>query len=274
MADVRALLKAKRQEARIAHPLAAYNAAGQLRCAACGTAVKHASAWEGHVGSKAHRLAVARLREAEARREEEERLAKGKRKADGQEEEEDAPMDEESDGERAGTPGASKKRRTDDAQGAVPADFFSDPGRAMPPREPDSDEEDEDGPAAPPAASAAPVDPELAAFQAFINAPTQKSQDSRDNYERATVFAEAELVETDEGLPPQNGDGAIAPPVEELTEEQKRALKEQEERELIMDRIVDEERAQEEADAKVDALRKKLDALKKKREAARQAKAK
>ena len=65
--DVRALLKAKREEVRITHPLAAYGAGGQLRCSACGTPVKPASAWEGHVGSKAHRLAVARMREAEAR---------------------------------------------------------------------------------------------------------------------------------------------------------------------------------------------------------------
>ena len=67
MADVRALLKAKRQEARITHPLASYTSAGQLRCVACGTAVKHASAWEGHVGSKAHRTNAARLRQEQAR---------------------------------------------------------------------------------------------------------------------------------------------------------------------------------------------------------------
>jgi zinc finger protein 830 len=47
MSDARALLKAKRQEARVTHSLAAYNSSGQLRCLACGTLVKHASAWEG-----------------------------------------------------------------------------------------------------------------------------------------------------------------------------------------------------------------------------------
>ena len=73
MSDVRALLKAKRQEARITHPLASYTSAGQLRCIACGTAVKHASAWEGHIGSKAHRTNAARLREERAREEERER---------------------------------------------------------------------------------------------------------------------------------------------------------------------------------------------------------
>ena len=59
MADVRALLKAKRQEARITHPYAAYSSSGQLRCAVCGTAVKQASMWAGHLGSKAHRVNVA-----------------------------------------------------------------------------------------------------------------------------------------------------------------------------------------------------------------------
>ena len=69
MADVRALLKAKRQEARITHPYASYTASGQLRCIACGTPVKQASMWEGHIGSKAHRTAVMKMKareEAEA----------------------------------------------------------------------------------------------------------------------------------------------------------------------------------------------------------------
>ena len=85
MSDVRALLKAKRQEARITHPLASYTSAGQLRCIACGTAVKHASAWEGHVGSKAHRTNAARLRQEQARaaqREQEERDLELARKLD------------------------------------------------------------------------------------------------------------------------------------------------------------------------------------------------
>src|SRR6266567_2500949 len=62
MADVRALLKAKRQEARISHPYAAYNASGQLKCSVCGLVIKYGSAWEGHLGSKIHRTNVARMR--------------------------------------------------------------------------------------------------------------------------------------------------------------------------------------------------------------------
>ena len=73
MSSARALLRAKRQEARVTHPLASYTSAGQLRCLACGTIVKQSFSWEGHVGSKAHRMAAARLREEEHRREAEER---------------------------------------------------------------------------------------------------------------------------------------------------------------------------------------------------------
>ena len=75
MADVRALLKAKRQEVRITHPYAAYGANGALRCTACGAAIKFAGAWEGHLGSKAHRVAVANLRAKEEEEEEEARRA-------------------------------------------------------------------------------------------------------------------------------------------------------------------------------------------------------
>ena len=70
MADVRALLKQKRQQAapRITHPLAQYTPNNQLQCKACNIPVKEFM-WEGHVGSKKHRMAVARLREEQARAE-------------------------------------------------------------------------------------------------------------------------------------------------------------------------------------------------------------
>ena len=41
---------------------------------------------------------------------------------------------------------------------------------------------------------------------------------------------------------------------------------------MIMDRLIEEEQAQEEADARVSVLKNKLEALKKKREAAKAAK--
>ena len=291
MADVRALLKAKRQEARITHPLASYTSAGQLRCVACGTAVKHASAWEGHVGSKAHRTNAARLRqeqarqaaaeEAEREREQQESL---KRKATEMEVDEaddsvDAMGDDDADD------GAHlKKRRVESggpsavaaAKNALPADFFSDPSMAPPPRE-DGDDDEEESPPAGAGAAAAPtaagdaLDLEWQKFQqSVINAP-----DYQDTYDRATVAAEPMLAEEiPQGFPggEAGADGEEPAKEDVLDEEGLRRKREQEDRELIMDRLLEEEQAQEEADARVSALKTKLEALKQRREAAKAAK--
>ncbi|KAI0956451.1 hypothetical protein AcV7_006854 [Taiwanofungus camphoratus] len=286
MSDVRALLRAKRQEVRVSHPLASYTSGGQLRCIACGTIVKHGTSWEGHIGSKAHRTNAARRREEE-RRHEEERARQRKRKA------EDADADEEdADDADDATPSSKKQRmeeeeeeeeQRDVPQPAVPArpagfpaDFFSNPSRAPPPPSDDDGSDDETAPpAAAAAAAAAPsaIDAEWEQFQAaVIDAP-----DAREAYERATVFAEPVLsVETLQGFParegPADGETEERPVVPDEGELRRR--RGQEERELIMDRLLEEEQAQEEADAKVSVLKNKLDALKKQREAARAAKGK
>jgi zinc finger protein 830 len=162
MADVRALLKAKRQEVRITHPYAAYGANGALRCTACGAAIKFASAWEGHLGSKAHRVAVAaNLRAKEAEEEKARRatatttgaVSVSKRKAgegddgdgDGEGEEEQMPMPTGKKRQRTvereiapaidgSSPDAHPRSEagtgTGASQQAFPADFFSDPARA------------------------------------------------------------------------------------------------------------------------------------------------
>ena len=304
MADVRALLKAKRQEVRITHPLATYTSTGQLRCIACGTAVKHASAWEGHIGSKAHRTNAARLREERAREaqraaEEQESL---KRKAMEVDEDED---DEDGDGDTLMGDHDAKRRRTESEEphpatapgaqaaaaaptsaaskakrGALPADFFSDPSMAPPAEDEEEDDQNEaEGAGAPaPAPETQDVlDLEWQKFQqSVINAP-----DYQETYERATVAAEPVLsAEIPQGFP-SGAEGAGAEQgengnekEEELDEEAKRRRKEQEERELIMDRLLEEEQAQEEADARVSVLKSKLEALKRNREAARAAKAK
>ncbi|EKM57906.1 uncharacterized protein PHACADRAFT_58526, partial [Phanerochaete carnosa HHB-10118-sp] len=175
MSDIRALLKAKREGARVSHPLASYTSSGHLRCIACETIVKHASSWEGHVGSKAHRVNAARLREEEQKRavhtqrEREEVVAHAKRKAKEQEEEGERKEDR--------ALAENKKRRlyeehtqhplpTRESSG-FPADFFSDASKAPPP--PSYDREDSEGEviAAPSAASAGSnaVDLEWEAFQ-------------------------------------------------------------------------------------------------------------
>ncbi|KAJ3877229.1 hypothetical protein F5051DRAFT_11244 [Lentinula edodes] len=275
MADVRALLKAKRQEARITHPLALYSQSGQLRCTACGTIVKHASAWEGHLGSKAHRTNVARLKEQERareeqrlreEREEQERLSKGKRKA----EQEDIIMQD----EETTSDTAMKKPRLNESPNGFPVDFFSDPSRAIPLGGGSSDnEEEEDQPVsaaedAPVTTAKAPLDLEWERFQReVVNAP-----DFKETYENATVFAEPVLApEVPEGFPvPETSSEPTEPSKTE--EEEARRQKELDERELIMDRLLEEERAQEEADMKVVAMKNKLELLRKKREAVKVAK--
>lgn len=125
------------------------------------------------------------------------------------------------------------------------------------------------------------VDSEFEAFERAIAAASAKRAPtaSQDIFARATVFAEAELVDVDaiqaNGFPPEVSStdgpstaGAAAPPVEEEeeTEAQKARRKELEEKELIMDRIIEEERAQEEAEDKVRSLKARLEAIKKQRE--------
>ncbi|KAF9448624.1 hypothetical protein P691DRAFT_34829 [Macrolepiota fuliginosa MF-IS2] len=274
MSDARALLRAKRQEARISHPLASYNAAGQLRCIICGTLVKFASAWEGHLGSKAHRTNVARVKEEERRRDE----ARAKEEAEEEQQRKEEQLQAaghkrkaaDDDDEDSDSTSTSKKQKLD-ANTAFPTDFFSDPSRA-PVAARDSDDEDEEEtrepavPAQPPSA----IDLEYERFQKeFLQAP-----DFQETYERATVMAEPELApEVPEGFPEGTGGAPASEGKPELTEEEKREQKETEEKELIMDRLLEEERAQEEADMKVQMMKNRLEAFKKQREAARAAKA-
>ncbi|KAI0788051.1 hypothetical protein C8Q74DRAFT_1167220, partial [Fomes fomentarius] len=286
MSDVRALLKAKRQEARVTHPLASYTSTGQLRCIACGTAVKHASAWEGHIGSKAHRTNAARLREERAREEEREREREReslKRKmaemevadGDGVDGDEDVPMGdakrrrtESVEPQPATTPSAAQ---TGSKHSALPADFFSNPSMA-PVLDDNEDVEEEGDTTAPAGTGSGPqdvLDLEWQKFQdSVLNAP-----DYHETYERATVAAEPVLsTEVPQGFPSAAGDVIDGGEQEEEDEETRRRRKAQEERELIMDRLIEEEQAQEEADAKVSRLKDRLEALKKQREAAKAAK--
>lgn len=274
MADVRALLKAKRQEVRITHPLASYTTSGQLRCLACSTIVKHASAWEGHIGSKAHRTNAARLREErarEARRLEEEERERESLKRKAMDVDEDGSGDDAQDVPMVD----AKRRRTESVEpqpapptakskrSALPADFFSDPSMAPPPAEEDEVEE-EGGTEAEGPKTQDVLDIEWQQFQqSVINAP-----DYQETYERATVIAEPVLAaEVPEGFPTAEGTDGQVVENEEVDEETRRKKKEQDERELIMDRLLEEEQAQEEADARVSVLKNKLEALKKMRAA-------
>ncbi|KAG5219955.1 Zinc finger protein [Salix suchowensis] len=247
MADVRALLKAKRQEARINHPLAAYSQSGQLRCTACSSVVKHASAWEGHLGSKAHRTNVARLKNEERLREGRKRqraladqhLDQPKEAIGEKRKSVDLPIDTEG--------GASKKARTNSPSHPSQAPVLTHDG---------SDDEDENIEATPlvalPATQEKGLDDEWERFQReVVNAPTEEP-DTREVYERATIMVDAEMTDV-------TGE-------EVADKETLRRNKEQDERELIMDRLLEEERAQEDADMKVVQMNSRLEALKKRRE--------
>jgi len=279
MADVRALLKAKRSEQRITHPFAAYSAKGDLRCTACGTVVKHASAWSGHVGSKAHRVNVARVKEEEMKKakEEEERKRKLEEEDEGSEDERGAKR-QRTDGEgEEEEDGVNGKENANGSGPGFPANFFSDPSRQIPIGEDDSDDEEANRPPKPATTTqpASQIDLEWAKFQeTVVNASAiEASELAHEKYAQATVFAEPELIdEVPEGFPPSVVNQQQQEQEVEDTpkdEEEKRRKKEEDERELIMDRLLDEERAQEEADERVIALKARVDLIKQRRAAAK-----
>ena len=158
---------------------------------------------------------------------------------------------------------------------SFPTDFFSDRNRAIP----ISNDDGEDG--EPPDTAPKPIvnpqlDLEWAQFEREVLAVPVTEDQGRDIYDRATLIAEPQLAEDTlfEGFPPSTVapsrgivNGAAKPTLEPEEEEQTR--KKIEEKELIMDRILDEERAQEDADERVAALKARLVALKAKRVAAK-----
>lgn len=301
MSDARSLLKARRQEARISHPYATYTPSDQLKCSICGLIIKHASAWEGHLGSKAHRTAVAQARARQQQHQEELERATA-----------NASLNDDIEGGRGAAHSGKRKASISNEDGETkklrrtppstssgfPADFFSDPTRSLPSN--DDDEEDEgdamavdptsssitaSGSKAPPPIAAtqseSAVDDEYERFQReLVQIQTASASiDKAEAFARATVASEEQLF-TDKEMQISGGlGGAIqeeeGPTIpEEETTEQKRARKEQEERELIMDRLLEEERLQEDADLRVATMKARMEGLKKRREARKAAKAK
>lgn len=278
MSDVRALLKAKRQEARIQHPYASYTSTGQLRCTACETTIKQASYWAGHVGSKAHRGNVAKQRLSQVVGQETTRST-GKRKVEQDESSEDEEIQPTSEPKKRKVTPDGLPKPTPEHSSSFPSGFFSDPSRA-PIRSVDGNSSDGDEGNAiqmPKEAINTPIDLEWQKFQQEMlsSAPTPTDQ-RQEAFKRATVFAEPEILEANVlGLPtlelPHANvvEGEVA-----KSEGDSRKRKEAEEKELIMDRLLEEERAQEEADAKVELLKGRLDVLKRRRNEAKAARAK
>lgn len=267
MSNVRALLKAKRQEARINHPHASYNSAGQLKCSICGTTVKHASAWEGHLGSKAHRTNVLRQREEERLEREKSKMqiSNAEDQDTGQEDHTAFSIKRKSPEEVVDEP--AEKRRKVEHQ-AIPTGFFSDPSRAPVLLSDDSDEDGSSTEIAQPQLPKTEIDLEYERFQMELT----KTTDPLDLFNRATILADPVAVPTDIlGFPTINPDTKEDKSAESIgsKEEEVRRKRDQEEKELIMDRLLDEERAQEDADTRVLLLKNKIDTLRKKRQEAR-----
>jgi zinc finger protein 830 len=123
--------------------------------------------------------------------------------------------------------------------------------------------------------------------QSALN-PNETSLSKKEIYDRATVVMGEEVrydMNGTDGFPDHLQSGTSAgnntrtragagiegeyvggAPLEDETPEQVVARKAQEEKELIMDRILDEERAQEDADEKVRAIKARLALVRKKRE--------
>jgi len=193
------------------------------------------------------------------------------------------------------------------ASRAFPADFFSDPARKPSTitggQDDDDDEEgedkmDQDGEGGNNKTTTAAADKsqfamEWDAFERDLqnlqkqkvdDATTTVAADPQETYARATIAAEPELVPRFVGLPEGAGAGTLQGGLEGeggldagrgeearkvSSDAEERRNKEMEERELIIDRLVEEERAQEDAYNRVALLRNRVQMLKQKRELAK-----
>jgi zinc finger protein 830 len=109
------------------------------------------------------------------------------------------------------------------------------------------------------------IDLEYEVFQRELTRTT----DPLDLYDRATIIAEPIAAPTSiPGFPVANTERKEDDPAGP-TDEDIRQKREQEEKELIMDRLLEEERAQEDADTRVLLLRNRVELLRKKRQEAR-----
>jgi zinc finger protein 830 len=141
-----------------------------------------------------------------------------------------------------------KKRKLEQPPNILPADFFSDPTRTF-----SSDVENA-------VMGSSDLESEYRRFQREILA----APDYSETYERVTVVAEPQLFSEEylSNISSISRESALAPIEKPADEDRKR-----EERELILDRLLEEERAQEEADIRVGLMKKRLEAVKRRRQA-------
>ncbi|EIW71422.1 hypothetical protein TREMEDRAFT_22984, partial [Tremella mesenterica DSM 1558] len=262
--DARSLLRAKKAEARIDHPYASYSSAGQLRCSICAIPVKQ---WEAHLVTKQHRQSVQREREAQAK------AAAKKRPS------EETSLSESAKRARFEQPQVDEEDEEEEGPSGLPEGFFSSTNKPSVELEPSINGVEEVGInlTLPKATGDAELDDFLASLsepqpeiepsnliengegstkRKPVRASYKETEDAQVSYQAAPV-----LIGRAEGEEPEEEEEP------EESEAEKRARIAQEEREEIMGRLEEEERAQEDADARVIHLKQRMEMLKKRREA-------
>ncbi|KAK1923485.1 hypothetical protein DB88DRAFT_300217 [Papiliotrema laurentii] len=273
--DARSLLRAKKAEARVDHPYAAYSAAGVLRCSICAVPVKQ---WDAHLLTKQHRTSVSREKALQAKQQQKRSAAEALDSAEGSTSKRAKTQESAAEGKN----GQETKDDDDEDEGvpALPAGFFSSGNKPSIGETAAASEEDAQKKTVEPTG-----DPELDDFLASLETddalalpttaetaavPTAASQKKRyQSSSSAAVPGVASYEAAPVRLAP-SGEEVQAEEQEEEpteTEEERRARIAREEREEIMGRLEEEERAQEDADSRVTALKARMEALKKKREA-------
>ncbi|WVW87041.1 hypothetical protein I302_109097 [Kwoniella bestiolae CBS 10118] len=263
--DAKSLLRAKKAEARITHPYAAYNSAGVLRCSICATPVKQ---WDAHLLTKQHRQSV--LRE----KAEQEKLVQAKAKSK-------RPLPQATDPQGQGE--SSKRAKIQNTsveeeggRGNLPAGFFSSGNQPAPQSNSPSPEPE---PQPTTQSNQSTGDTELDDFLSSLNDDTpsttstaqpqvKQNQGKRKTYKEiipSQTSYEAAPVRIAQPTEDQQQDVQEEEP-EESEQERKERL-EREEREEIVRRLEEEERAQEDADSRVASLKARMEMLKKRREA-------
>jgi zinc finger protein 830 len=188
-----------------------------------------------------------------------------------------------------------KKRRLDGVKPVtyetnldnLPGDFISNTSRVPPPSPPGDPAVDSTDATDASSVKRTAVDLEWENFQqTVLGAPRRE-----DLFERATISAAPDVSDVSQGFPSSLGDTNLARISDRLEGEIDRERRERDEvslapipsfssslkswqKELIMDRLFDEEQAQEEADTKVVVMKGRLTALKNRRRAAKDARQK
>jgi zinc finger protein 830 len=299
--NVRALMKERALARRISHPAAKYDYQGRLTCVVCAMVVKHEQLWSSHVTSKSHRTNVAKSQAAQAasrKREASETAVEdaedGEQPAAGSKRQrveagEGVSRQEEVRQGSEEQPVASTSSATDGAATSsfLPSDFFSDPSKAPPPaRTPSPGAEAQEGGAAGQAAAEEDDDPEWAAFTKMLEESTPPppiGQSATAYAANATISSAPVMFDADGEV----DEAAAAEDEEEEDDDEPRETEEErrirEEREENMQRIEEcvsypwfsclrsraddrrclnrEEREQQEADSRVEALKRRLEAI-------------